>query len=61
VEAISYSAVVKSYLTQMRGFSWQANEIKMIRSGYYSNNNFQESNKIKRTKSKIMGYLPRVL
>jgi hypothetical protein len=33
----------------------------MIRSGYYSSNNFQDSNKRKRTKSKTMDYLPRVL
>jgi hypothetical protein len=33
----------------------------MIRSGYYSSNNFQDLNKIKRTESKIIGYLPRVL
>jgi hypothetical protein len=33
----------------------------MIRRGYYSSNNFQDSNKRKRTKSKTMGYLPRVL
>jgi hypothetical protein len=33
----------------------------MIRSGYYSSNNFQDSNKRKRTESKKMGYLPRVL
>jgi hypothetical protein len=33
----------------------------MIRRGYYSSNNFQDSNKIKRTESKTMGYLPRVL
>jgi hypothetical protein len=32
----------------------------MIRSGYYSSNNFQDSNK-KRTEKKTMGYLPRVL
>jgi hypothetical protein len=50
----------KSYLTQIRGFSWYKNKIKRIRSGYYSSNNFQDSNKIKRTKSKTMGYLPRV-
>jgi hypothetical protein len=37
------------------------NEIKMIRSGYYSSNNFQDSNKRKRTESKTIGYLPRVL
>jgi hypothetical protein len=51
----------KSYLTQIRGFSWHNNEIKMISSGYYSSNNFQDSNKRKRTESKTMGYLPRVL
>jgi hypothetical protein len=33
----------------------------MIRSGYYSSNNFQDSNKRKNTKNKILGYLPRVL
>jgi hypothetical protein len=33
----------------------------MIRSSYYSSNNFQDSNKRKITKSKTMGYLPRVL
>jgi hypothetical protein len=33
----------------------------MIRRGYYSSNNFQDSNKRKRTESKILGYLPRVL
>jgi hypothetical protein len=32
----------------------------MIRSGYYSSNNLQDSNKIKITENKIMGYLPRV-
>jgi hypothetical protein len=51
----------KSYLTQIRGSSWQNNEIKRIRSGYYSSNNFQDSNKGKGTEKKIMGYLPRVL
>jgi hypothetical protein len=51
----------KSYLPQIRGSSWHNNEIKRIRSGYYSSNNFQESNKRKRTENKIMGYLPRVL
>jgi hypothetical protein len=44
-----------------RGFSWHKNEIKRIRSSYYNSNNFQDSNKRKCTKSKIMGYLPRVL
>jgi hypothetical protein len=33
----------------------------MIRSGYYSSNNLQDSNKRKRTKIKTLGYLPRVL
>jgi hypothetical protein len=51
----------KSYLTQIRGFSWHKNKIKRIRSGYYSSNNFQDSNKGKIIESKIMGYLPRVL
>jgi hypothetical protein len=55
------SNIPKSYLTQIRGVSWHKNEIKMIRSGYYSSNNFQDSNKRKRTESKTMGYLPRVL
>jgi hypothetical protein len=33
----------------------------MIRSGHYSNNNFQDSNKSKITENKTLGYLPRVL
>jgi hypothetical protein len=55
------SNIPKSYLTQIRGFSWDNKEIKRIRSGYYSSNNFQDSNKRKRTEIKIIGYLPRVL
>jgi hypothetical protein len=55
------SNIPKSYLTQIRGFSWHNNEIKRISSSHYSSNNFQDSNKRKRTESKIMGYLPRVL
>jgi hypothetical protein len=51
----------KSYLPQIRGSSWHKNEIKMIRRGHYSSNNFQDSNKRKSTKNKTMGYLPRVL
>jgi hypothetical protein len=51
----------KSYHTQIRGFSWHKNEIKMIRRGYYSSSNFQDSNKRKITKNKTMGYLPRVI
>jgi hypothetical protein len=33
----------------------------MIRRGYYSSKNFQDSNKRKSTEKKTMGYLPRVL
>jgi hypothetical protein len=55
------SNIPKSYLTQIRGFFWHKNEIKIIRSSYYSSNNFQDSNKRKRTESKTLGYLPRVL
>jgi hypothetical protein len=50
----------KSYLPQIRGFSWHNNDIKRIRSGYYSSNNFQDSNKRKTTEKKTIGYLPRV-
>jgi hypothetical protein len=49
------------YLTQIRGFSWHNNEIKMIRRGHYSSNDFQDSNKRKSTEKKTLGYLPRVL
>jgi hypothetical protein len=34
---------------------------KRIRSGHYSSNDFQDSNKRKSTGNKILGYLPRVL
>jgi hypothetical protein len=53
--------IPKSYLAQIRDFSWHNNEIKRIRRGYYSSNNFQDSNKRKRTENKTLGYLPRVL
>jgi hypothetical protein len=33
----------------------------MIRRGYYSSKNFQDSTKRKSTKNKTMDYLPRVL
>jgi hypothetical protein len=33
----------------------------MIRSSFYSSNNFQDSNKRKITENKTSGYLPRVL
>jgi hypothetical protein len=51
----------KSYLPQIRGSFWHNNEKKMIRSGYYSSNKFQDSNKIKSTEKKTLGYLSRVL
>jgi hypothetical protein len=51
----------KSYLPQIRGSSWHNNEIKRIRSSYYSSNNFQDANKRKITENKTMGYLSRVL
>jgi hypothetical protein len=49
----------KSYLPQIRGYSWHNNEIKMIRS--VSINKFEDSNKRKSTKKKTLGYLSRVL
>jgi hypothetical protein len=55
------STIPKSYLTRIRGFSWHNNEIKIIRRGHYSINNFQDSNKRKITEKKTLGYLPRVL
>jgi hypothetical protein len=51
----------KSYLPPIRGSSWHKNEIKMIRRGHYSSNNFQDSNKRKSTEKKTLGYLPRLL
>jgi hypothetical protein len=53
------SNIPKSYLTQIRGFSWHKNEIKMIRRGYYSSNKFQDSNKRKGTESKNIGLSPK--
>jgi hypothetical protein len=55
------SNIPKFYLTQIRGFSWHNNEIKWIKSGHYSSNDFQDSNKRKSTENKTLGYLPRVL
>jgi hypothetical protein len=40
------------YLTQIRGFSWHKNKINKIRSGHYSSNDFQDSNKRKSTENK---------
>ena len=51
----------KYYFISIRGYSWHKNEIKMIRRGYYSDNNFQDSTKRKITENKTLGYLPRVL
>jgi hypothetical protein len=45
----------KSYLPQIRGPSWHKKEIKMMRRGHYSSNNFQDSIKIKSTEKKILG------
>jgi hypothetical protein len=51
----------KSYLPPIIGSSRHKNEIKMIRRGNYSSNNFQDSTKRKSTEKKTLGYLPRVL
>jgi hypothetical protein len=51
----------KSYLLPIRGYSWHKNEIKKVRRGHYSSNNFQDSTKRKSTKKKTLSYLPRVL
>jgi hypothetical protein len=53
------SNIPKSYLTQIRGFSWHKNEIKRLRRGYYSGNNFQDSNKRKVTESENIGLSPK--
>jgi hypothetical protein len=51
----------KSYLPPIRGSFWHKNEIKIIRRGHYSSNNFQDSTKRNSTEKKILGYLSRVL
>jgi hypothetical protein len=51
----------KSYLLPIRGYSWNKKEIKIIRRGNYSSNNFQDSTRRKITEKKTLGYLPRVL
>jgi hypothetical protein len=43
----------KSYRPPIRGSSWHKNEIKMIRRGHYSSNNFQDSTEIKSTEKHI--------
>jgi hypothetical protein len=60
-KSISGQQLPQSYLPPIRGSSWHKNEIKMIRRGHYSSNNFQDSTKRKSTEKKILGYLPRVL
>jgi hypothetical protein len=50
----------KSNILPIRGYSSHKNEIKRIRRGHYSSNNFQDSIKEKLLKEN-MGYLPRVL
>jgi hypothetical protein len=42
----------KFYLPPIRGSSWHKNEIKMIKRGHYSSNNFQDSKKEKVLKRK---------
>jgi hypothetical protein len=44
----------KSYLPPIRGYSWHKNEIKMIRRGHYSSNNFQDSKKITKKKTWVI-------
>jgi hypothetical protein len=51
----------KSYLPPIRGSSWHKNEIKMIRRGYYSSSNFQDSTKRKINEKKTLSYLLGVL
>jgi hypothetical protein len=46
---------------QLEVLLWHKHEIKMIREGHYSSNNFQDSTKRKSTEKKTLGYLPRVL
>jgi hypothetical protein len=53
------SNIPKSYLSQIRGFSWHKNKIKRVRSSYYSSNNFQDLNKRKRIESKNIGLSPK--
>jgi hypothetical protein len=55
------TATSPNLTSPIRGSSWHKNEIKMIRRGHYSSNNFQESTKRKITKNKTLGYLPRML
>jgi hypothetical protein len=51
----------KSYLLPIRDSSLHRNEIKMIRRGHYSSNNFQDSSKRKSIENKTLVYLPRML
>ena len=50
----------KYYFLSIRGYSWHKSEIKLIRRGYYSSNNFQDSTKRKTNRNKnIMDCLPK--
>jgi hypothetical protein len=49
----------KSYLLPIRGYSWHKNEIKRIRRGHYSSNNFQGSTKEKLLKAEYNGLSPK--
>jgi hypothetical protein len=59
-KSVSGQQLPQILLPQIRGSSSHNNEIKMIRRGHYSSNNFQDSNKRKSNEKKILGYLPRV-
>jgi hypothetical protein len=51
-KSVSGQQLPKSYLLPIRGYSWHKNEIKRIRRGHYSSNNFQDSTKRKSTEKK---------
>jgi hypothetical protein len=55
------SNIPKSYLTQIRGFSWHKNEIKRIRRVITVVITSKTQIKEKELKVKTLGYLPRVL
>jgi hypothetical protein len=45
----------KSYLLPIRGYSWHKNEIKMIKRGHFSSNNFQDSTRFSQQREFIGG------
>src|SRR3954470_24069647 len=51
----------KYHFLSARGNSWHKNEIKLIRRGHYSSNDFQDSTKRKIAENKTLVYLPRVI